>query len=101
MAIQLYCQECRAYVNVLSKKCPKCKAVFPREGRKYRVDVTVKGKRVTRFCDNLTLAREVEGTIRGDLVRGEYAIADHKTKKVITLGSVWEKYRKRADNPTL
>jgi integrase len=92
MAIQLYCQECRAYVPLFSKKCPKCSALFPREGRKYRVDVTVKGKRVTRFCDNLTIAREVEGTIRGDLVRGEYEIATHKTQKIVTLSDVWAKY---------
>jgi integrase len=56
------------------------------------VDVTVKGKRVTRFCDNLTIAREVEGTIRGDLVRGEFDITHHKVKKVVTLGDVWEKF---------
>jgi integrase len=92
MAIQLYCHACKTYVPVASKKCPKCGTVFPREGRKYRVDVTVKGRRVTRFCDNLTIAREVEGTIRGDLVRGEYDITVHKAKKVVTLGDVWEKY---------
>jgi hypothetical protein len=56
------------------------------------VDVSVKGKRVTRFVDNLTIAREVEGTIRGDLVRGEYDITVHKAKKIVTLGDVWEKY---------
>jgi integrase len=56
------------------------------------VDVSVKGKRITRFCDNLTLAREVEGTIKGDLVRGEFDIAAHKVRKVVTLGDVWEKF---------
>ncbi len=92
MAIQLYCEKCRSYVNLALKKCPKCGFVFPREGRKYRVDVTVKGKRVTRHCDNLTIAREVEGTIKGDLVRGEYEITTHKAKKAVTLADVWEKY---------
>ncbi len=66
--------------------------MFPRETRKYRVDVTVKGKRVTRFCDNLTIAREVEGTIRGDLVRGEYDITTHKVNRAVTLADVWDKY---------
>ncbi|MGD9504780.1 MAG: hypothetical protein AB7W37_07695 [Syntrophobacteraceae bacterium] len=92
MAIQLYCPGCRTYVNTTAKKCPKCGSLFPREGRKYRVDVSVKGKRITRFCDNLTLAREVEGTIRGDLVRGEFDITHHKARKVVTLGDVWAKF---------
>lgn len=92
MAIQLYCQSCKSYVPTASKKCPKCSATFPREGRKYRVDVTVKGKRITRFCDNLTIAREVEGTIRADLVRGEYDITVHKVKKEVTLADLWKKY---------
>jgi integrase len=92
MAIQLYCQGCRSYVNVSSKKCPKCETVFSREGRKYRVDVSVKGKRVTRFVDNLTIAREVEAAIKGDLVRGEYDIEVHKANQPVTIGDVWEKY---------
>lgn len=92
MAIQLYCHACKSYVPVASKKCPKCGLVFPREGRKYRVDVSVKGKRVTRFVDNLTIAREVESAIKGDLVRAEFDIAAHKTKRVVTLGDVWEKF---------
>ncbi len=92
MAIQLYCQVCKTYAPVAAKKCPKCDAAFPREGRKYRVDVTVKGKRTTRFCDNLTIAREVEGTIRSDLVREEFDITRHKVKKTLTLDDVWKKY---------
>jgi len=91
MAIQLYCQACKSYVPVTTRKC-KCGATFPREGRKYRVDVSVKGRRVTRFVDNLTIAREVEGTIKGDLVRGEFDITTHKTRKSLTLADVWEKY---------
>ena len=92
MAIQLYCQACKSYVNISSKKCPKCSATFPREGKKYRVDVSVKGKRVTRFVDNLTIAREVEGVIKGEIVRGEFDITHHKAKKAVTLNDVWEKY---------
>lgn len=92
MAIQLYCMGCKTYAPVTAKKCPKCGEAFSRDKRKYRVDVTVKGKRVTRFCDNLTIAREVEGTVRGDLVRGEFDITTHKTRKAITLADVWEKY---------
>jgi len=33
-----------------------------------------RGKRVTRVVDNLTIARETEAAIKGDLVRGESEI---------------------------
>lgn len=92
MAIQIYCPGCKTCAPTASKKCPKCGATFPREGRRYRVDVSVKGKRVTRFCDNLTIAREVEASIKGDLVRGEFDIKTHKVRKEITLADVWDKY---------
>lgn len=92
MAIQLYCQPCRSCAPTTAKRCPKCGAAFPREGRKYRVDVTVKGKRITRFVDNLTIAREIEGTIRGDLVRGEFDINHHKVNRTPTLKELWDKY---------
>lgn len=92
MAIQAYCERCRCCCDVRAKKCPKCGEVFPRTGRKYRVDITVKGKRVTRFAGNLTLARELEGAIKGDMVRREFDIPPHKAKKPVTLGNVWEKY---------
>ena len=88
MAIQLYCPSCKTYVPTATKKCPKCSFIFSREGRRYRVDVTVKGQRITRFCENLTIARELEGVIRGDLVRGEYQIVDHQAKKAVTLGAI-------------
>lgn len=93
MAIQLYCQECKTYVPVTAKKCPKCNAVFSRDNKKFRVDVSLKGKRVTRFVDNLTIAREVESAIKGDLVRNEFDIQTHRApEKPVTLGDVWEKY---------
>ena len=66
-----------------AKSCSKCGATFGRD-KKYRVCVSVKGKRVTRVVDNLTIARETEAAIKGDLVRGEYEI-NRKEKKVPTL----------------
>jgi integrase len=93
MAIQLYCQACKAYVPVTVKRCPKCGDGFSRENKKFRVDVTVKGKRVYRFVDNLTIAREVESAIKGDMVRDEFNIATHRVpEKPVTLTDVWEKY---------
>lgn len=92
MAIQAYCEKCRRCCDVSAKKCPKCGESFPRTGRKYRVDVTVKGKRVTRFADNITIAKELEGAIKGDMVRGEFDITTHKATRAVTLADVWEKY---------
>lgn len=92
MAIELYCPECRSSCGLDEKKCPKCGAKFPRAGRKYRVCVSVKGTRKVRIVDNLTVAREVEGTIRSDLVREEFDITHHKVRKVVTLGGVWARY---------
>jgi hypothetical protein len=63
-----------------------------RAGKKYRVCVSLKGNRVTRVVDNLTLAREVEGTIKADLVRGEYDVQHHKVKAVPTLDDAWKRF---------
>jgi integrase len=45
-----------------------------------------------RIVKNLTIAREVESAIKGNLARGEYDIASHKVKTERKLGEVWEKY---------
>jgi integrase len=74
------------------KTCPKCGTLFTRDNRKYRVSVSIKGQRVNRILDNLTLARETEASIKGDMIRGEYDIASHKTNKTPTMNQVWEKY---------
>ena len=93
MPIQLYCPECKSYASLNSKKCPKCGMLFPKDGKKFRVDVSVQGKRFTRFAPNLTVAREMETTIRTEMLREEFDITAHKPKaKAVTLGDVWEKY---------
>jgi integrase/ribosomal protein L40E len=91
MAIQIFCLECKTSNALTAKTCSKCGAVFTRD-KKYRVCVSVKGQRVTRLCDNLTIARETESAIKGDMVRGEFDIAEHRAGKPITLGDVWKKY---------
>lgn len=92
MSIHLYCRQCRSSCQLKEKMCPKCGNLFPREGKKYRVSVKVKGKVVNRIVDNVTIAREVEAAIKSDLVREEFDITHHKAKKAVTLGDVWEKY---------
>ena len=91
MAIQIYCVECRSSCALEAKKCPKCGKAFGRD-KKYRVSVSVKGQRANRIVDNLTIAREAEAAIKGDLIRGEFDVACHRVKKVTTIDNVWDKY---------
>lgn len=92
MAIHLYCPKCYTSNSLDSKECSNCKAPFGRD-RRYRVAVTIKGRRFTRVVDNLTIAREVERTAASDLVREEFDVTHHKAKKKpMTMGELWEKY---------
>ena len=83
MAIQIFCSKCKSTYGLDAKSCLKCGATFGRD-KKYRVCVSVKGKRVTRVVDNLTIARETEAAIKGDMVRGEFEI-NRNEKKTPTL----------------
>jgi len=89
MAIHIYCAGCYTSNGLNAKSCSNCGVTFGRD-KKYRICVSVKGQRVTRVVDNLTIARETEAAIKGDLVRGEFDILHEK--KVPTLGEVWAKY---------
>ncbi|MGO8945889.1 MAG: tyrosine-type recombinase/integrase [Syntrophobacteraceae bacterium] len=91
MAIQIYCVKCRNSCSLEAKECPVCDTKFGRD-KKYRVSVSVKGKRANRIVENLTMAREVEAALKGDLVRDEFEIADHRVKELPTLDDVWAKY---------
>jgi len=90
MAIHIFCPVCKTSNSLEAKVCSGCGKTFGRD-KKYRVCVSVKGRRITRVVDNLTLAREAEAAIKGDLIRGEYDIY-RKHKKNPTLNQVWAKY---------
>jgi integrase len=90
MAIHIYCTKCYTSNGLEAKACSSCGVSFGRD-KKYRVCVSLKGRRVTRVVDNLTIARETEAAIKGDLVRGEFDI-NRNGKKVPTLNEVWAKY---------
>jgi integrase/ribosomal protein L40E len=90
MAIQIYCTGCYTSNGLDAKSCSNCGGTFGRD-KKYRVCVSIKGKRVTRVVDNLTIARETEAAIKGDMVRGEYEI-NRNEKKIPTLNELWGKY---------
>jgi ribosomal protein L40E len=90
VAIHIYCGKCYTSNGMEAKACSGCGSTFGRD-KKYRVCVSLKGRRVTRVVDNLTIARETEAAIKDDLVRGEFDI-NHNGKKVPTLNEVWAKY---------
>lgn len=90
MAIQIYCTQCRSSFDLNTKQCRKCGATLTKKNRKYRVTVSVKGKRETRIVDNLSMAREVEPTLKANVLRGEFDI--ETPKKAITLKELWTKY---------
>ena len=90
MAIYLFCTHCKTGIkNLKARKCPKCEEEYG-QSRKYRVVVTVKGKRETRVVKNLTLARQREATMDADLERGDMGIEEKKTAP--TLSEVWAKF---------
>jgi integrase len=92
MSIQVFCPDCKTSSALDAELCSKCEKPFGRS-RKYRVQVSVKGKRSTRVVDNLTIAREVESSIKADMIREEFDITLHQVKeKPVTLNDVWEKY---------
>ncbi len=88
MAINIRCQ-CGGEAKLSAKKCPRCGSSYPKHGRKYKVTVRLNGKKITRTVGNLSLARDVEGKLKIDVVRNE-----HRLNKVTapTLAVVWEKY---------
>jgi integrase/ribosomal protein L40E len=90
MAIHIYCTKCYTSNGLEAKACSSCGSTFSRD-KKYRVCVSDKGKRITRVVDNLTIARETEAAIKGDLVRGEFEI-NRNGNKIPTLNEVWAKY---------
>ncbi len=91
MAIHIFCNKCKTSNGLDADECSKCGAAFGRS-KKYRVSVSVKGKRATRVVDNMTLARDVESALKGDLVRDEFDIADHRVKEVLTLNQLWKEH---------
>lgn len=90
MAIQSFCPVCKTSSGLKAKNCAKCGRPFG-QSKKYRVCVSFKGRRVTKVVNNLTLAREAEAAIKGDLLRDEFDIAQ-KEKQTPTLGQIWAKY---------
>ena len=90
MAVYNYCQLCKRDSDLKLKKCQHCQTPFPTQDKKYRVRVKYRGHTVTRMTHALTVAREIESAIKGDLARGKFDI--YVKKKVLTLDELFEKY---------
>jgi integrase len=90
MAVHSFCPVCKTSSGLKEKSCTKCGRPFG-QNKKYRVCVSSKGRRVTRVMNNLTLAREAEAAIKGDLLRDEFDIAQRE-KKIPTLEQIWARY---------
>ena len=73
MAIQIFCTKCKSSYGLDAKSCSKCGTTFGRD-KKYRVCVSVKGKRVTRVVDNLTSPGKRKRPLKADMVRGEWKL---------------------------
>ncbi len=87
--IYKHCPKCKKSNSLDIKVCGKCGETL---GSKYRVIVKEKGNRNSRVVDSLTMARQIETTMKADMLRDEFDIVDHRVKKVTTLNDVWTKY---------
>lgn len=87
--IYKHCPNCKRSNALKAVKCSNCGETL---GSKYRIIVKEKGNRTSRVVDSLIMAREIEATIKTDMLRDEYAITNHRTKKIVTLNDIWDKY---------
>lgn len=70
--------------------CPKCQAPVPKEGKKFRVEVMVGRKRITKVVNrSIRDARDIEAKLKSDLLTGEYF---KNTKNHYTLDEVYSQY---------
>ena len=88
MAINIHCVKCKRDMKLTAKIC-KCGASIPKKYRTYRVILRYNGKRITRTCNNLELAREIEAKLKDEIRRDELSLT---RKRAVTLGKAWKRY---------
>ncbi len=88
MAILIRCKKCKTEMKLSTKKCKKCQSTIPTKGKTYKVIVRYRGKKITRTATNLELAKDIEGSLKVDIARGEYKIQKKKPAK--TLHEFWK-----------
>jgi integrase len=87
--IYKWCPSCKSSNAIQNKRCQRCNIVLE---NKYRVIVSNKGKRQSRLVDSLSMARDIEATIKSDLLREEFDIKNHRVKRSFALNDVWAEY---------
>lgn len=88
MAISIRCS-CGSEAKLSAKVCLRCEKQYPKKGRKYKVTVRANGRKVTRTVTNLNLAKEIEGKLKVDVIRGEHQL---RKKAAPTISEVWKRY---------
>lgn len=93
MAITSYCEDCYQGSSLDAKMCSNAKCGTPLgRNRRYRVKVYKNARPVfTKVVDNLTIARELEATVKADILRGDFDI-NQKPNPIPPLNEVWNKY---------
>ena len=89
MAINIHCVKCKRDMKLTAKIC-KCGASIPKKHRTYRVILRKNnGKRITRTCNNLELAREIEAKLKDEIRRDELSLTK---QRAVTMGEAWKRY---------
>ena len=73
IAINIRCGKRKRDMKLTAKKC-KCGASIPKKYRTYRIIVRYNGRRITRTCSNLELAREIEAKLKDEIHRDELGL---------------------------
>lgn len=91
MPIYSYCGKCRSSGPVRARVCPSCADPYPRRNRKYRVNVSRKGKRYNRIVEGLANARDLESALKTDVVRGDFEMREKAAGRTVpTLAAFWD-----------
>jgi len=89
MAINLFCRTCKSSMVIGSKKCKKCGTTVTKKNKRYRVVVSVGGKRKTKVVNTKELAKNIEKALQDADASGEYNI--QKKKAPSSLNAFWTK----------
>jgi len=82
MAIYWICPSCNTPNSLNKKKC-KCGTSYPKSGnRKFRVQVQINKRRLSRSAQTLAMAREIEIVLKEKLLKEKYFGKENKTSKI-------------------
>jgi integrase len=90
MAILARCNKCKSDYNNDLENCPGCGVTNTPQNKTFRIVLRQEGKRITRIIPTLTLAKEIEAKMKGDIIRGEQGYG--RKKAALTLSEFWKKH---------